>query len=251
MILTLKLFVLYLIISSSIGEGGVTKKTLTSEEKVEKELKPIEENLKLIMDPNTGNDKKMYLKGEVQGMMKKIIEQALKADSLLVEQGAQEYKKELTDEWAWFELIRQLIEDYDESNFPHPCDDDFESKKVEWDKARLAGKTSHERNEEERYQKFKYYLENPPNEAVQKLRNRLNEANIAVETFSKGIAKAYRFISGRIRDGYMKCLGANWDSFYHQEDVLTAVGILLDEMGISKKLIKKIEQKAQSIKKEG
>ncbi|XP_065209610.1 uncharacterized protein LOC135838027 isoform X2 [Planococcus citri] len=111
------------------------------------------------------------------------IETRMEAQMLLVQAQKEELKK----------LYRQTIEEV-EDGFPQPYDDDFDSKKVIWDKTKLKAKSGFDAKEERRRQQWLHYLKNPPNDLMRNIVANAAKLEMDVEKLAVGISKAHRLL---------------------------------------------------------
>ena len=129
-------------------------------------------------------------------------------------------------------LYRQTIEEI-EDGFPKETDDDYEKKKVPYNKSILNKKVGYDRNEEQRRQKWLHYAKNPPNEVMKKIVEQAKISGLDEEQLASGVAKAHRRLSEDIheKNGEVESIQDPVKYFY-SESVVLSLRVVLSEADI-------------------
>jgi hypothetical protein len=134
------------------------------------------------------------------------------------------------EEERFFVVARQVIDNF-EDDFPQSYDLDWEEKRVKYDdafKIKVKGKTGFDLVEERRKYKWRYYLENPPNDRMRKLGATITDK----DTFSDGIAYAYRLLSDKLHKGYHPVTIRDPRNLFLYQRVVDSLRIIFEEEGI-------------------
>lgn len=138
-------------------------------------------------------------------------------------------------------IYRAAIEEL-EDNFPQPFDEDFETKKVKYDKAKVGEKTGFDRSEEIRRQRWNHYLNHPPNTKIKNIVTRAGEVGLSLDTLAEGIAKAYRCLSEDFHQPIKETIKIDDPKMISsRRSIILSLRILLNESDILPEYIEQLE----------